>query len=36
LRLLKSGQSATEIVEEIISEAKEFLPELNKIAMTQS
>ncbi|HEY7079680.1 MAG TPA: nitronate monooxygenase [Nitrososphaeraceae archaeon] len=34
LRLLKSGQSATEIVEEIISEAKEFLPELNKIAMT--
>ena len=34
LRLLKSGQSATEIVEEIISEAKKFLPELNKIAMT--
>ena len=31
MRLLKGGQSAAEIVEEIISEAKENLPELNKI-----
>jgi len=34
LRLLKSGQSATEIVEEIVSETKELLPELNGIEMT--
>jgi nitronate monooxygenase len=31
LRLLKGGQSAAEMVKEIISEAKENLPELNKI-----